>query len=604
MNKSSTNDFSRLLSLNVVVSTDTVLYTPFFLGYYSGEYENTPFGRFSINIIGTQDDSRFIQPVKLKGDGFASFCLIFELADAAICDPSFLVFLSNAESKEIEEEFKKFEELLQNDTKEFLVNKFSSILKLDNKILSVNSPKDLKELFVKRKVLGGIVGKMAFSVVGSADLKEQYNKYKSDIFHFCDDFVKDSTTKDFTKSEVKNSFFYYNNPSTGYCVGEIHSSNYKKTKDKRKYCDFGQELTELVKDQTEKSLAITCDFIALDFLLKNNSQSKEIPSRDIFEVQDLTEFDKNYLFTGIIGYVSDYDDDKLRGLLYVIDKNLFYINKYLDNRDTTGLIKFLRRKFDYSIDKENELLRLLIADEDIRKTIQVKINSKDDPDFNFNQILRYFVERLNNWYSIDKNGNNVQSLYLSSCYPENIEEKLFNITVIRYEAIDKRNKLPKKESFSNYIALDLLSGWRKTEVQYWAYENSINEKNSKPKISDILLFFLAPFLIIKTKWKTYLFNRIWSYLRKPTYLYFIGSFFILFEVITGLSHVFYKHIPNWIPQFIWNETLKNGTINEHIYSFPISLILFFYVILSFSYFFYHARKLHKLKQEEHFMYRT
>src|SRR5690349_24993757 len=94
-------------SINVAVATDTMLYAPFFMAYYGGDFDHTPFGKFNVNIIGKEEDNRF-KTLRLKGDAFATFCTILGLSDISICDPSFLVFLRTLDPDELKKQCNLF----------------------------------------------------------------------------------------------------------------------------------------------------------------------------------------------------------------------------------------------------------------------------------------------------------------------------------------------------------------------------------------------------------------------------------------------------------------------------------------------------------------
>ncbi|MBL0259462.1 MAG: hypothetical protein IPQ10_00035 [Saprospiraceae bacterium] len=338
------NDSRRIETLNVAISADTILYTPFFLAYYAGDFEDTPFGKLSVNIIGKKDDVRFDKNANLKGDGFATFCLIFGLSDASICDPSYLVYLQDP-TTDLGKEFSLFEKLLTSYTKSSLSSDkdFKEILSYDTEkdILSITDVNKFDTLFKDKKVIGGIISKIAFSVACSPSLEE---KVKNDIYNnqnekFGRTHKRTSTQRKFTKDEVTGHFIYYAEPSTGYCIGQIHSAVYNKTKVKTE--DFGQELKLLQQSAYTDSVAITCDYVSLDFLI-NKERNLDTESK-VFEIEDLATVRENYLFTGILGNCELKNQNKLQALLYGIDKNLFEIFRFLKESNTTGLTKFLKK---------------------------------------------------------------------------------------------------------------------------------------------------------------------------------------------------------------------------------------------------------------------
>ncbi|MEO5644133.1 MAG: hypothetical protein ABIQ40_04220 [Bacteroidia bacterium] len=582
------NDSRRIETLNVALSADTILYTPFFLAYYAGDFEDTPFGKLSVNIIGKKDDVRFDKSANLKGDGFATFCLIFGLADASICDPSYLVYLQDS-ATDIGKEFALFEKLLTSYTKSSLSGdeKFKKILSYnaDKKTLFITDKKEFGALFKDKKVIGGLISKIAFSVACSPNLEKKVtgDGYKNHPEKFGKSHKRTSIGKAFTSTEVKGHFIYYDEPSTGFCVGQIHSAIYQKTSDKVKTKDFGNELKLLQEAQYNDSVAITCDYVSLDFLLYKQKNSDE--ENKVCEIEDLATVLENYLFTGILGNCELKNKTKLQALLYGIDKNLFEIFRFLKESDTTGLTKFFRRKFNYSDSKEQELLNLLIADNDCRDKIKADIHDITKEEFTFDTIIRYYVDRLYKWKVW---GN----LYYNKTIPSAPDLK--RIAELRKEAIQSQNEISDPK-ICELIEQDLLSEWREKELEFFTYENEINQLELKEKFSDAFIFLFSPFLLFRKTWRNSLRTKLWLYVNKTSYLYTVGSLFLLFEIVSSMFHIFGFHIP----KLGFNIPIGN------CYHLPVNLglILFVYLNAMIIVLILLSRRLLKLKENNRYIYR-
>lgn len=595
MTSAQTNDIRRTEILNVAVSTDTILYTPFFLAYYSGDFDNTPFGKLSVNIIGSEDDARFIQSQKLKGDGFATFCLLFGLADAAICDPSFVVYLKDC--GDIAKEFSTFEKLLTTYTKSTLSedNKYKEYLEYKNETLEIKDVGKFKDLFNDKKVIGGLISKIAFSVVGSPDIEAVSN---SDDYKGSDKFGKihkrTAAGVDFTKNIVTGKFLYYESPSTGHCIGEIHAAIYHKKQTATSASlvepkDFGNEIKTLGTNGYEKSIAITCDFVSLDYQLNKEVQNK------IVELENFAndEHKTNYLFTGIMGNCETKNAEKLRSLLYGIDKNLYTIYKFLKDSNTTGLTKYFKRKFHYTDNRLSELLTLLIADETYKGEINSLIIDKAKPEFTFDTIIRYYVDRL---YRCKKYGG----LYFNSTSP--VEDSLKNITELRYEAIQK--PYPTADGFyKQFIENDMLSTWRKKETLFFKYEQNVNQLRLKEKPSDALILLRTPFMLFTKKMRNTLKTKLWLYASKPSYLYTVGSLFLIFEIVSSMSHLFGFHLPKMAIDWDLGDNNSEGKHHRFLSYINLGKIFFVYFNITVVTLILMSRNLLKLKENDKYVYR-
>jgi hypothetical protein len=629
--------------LEIAVSTDTVLYLPFYIAYYSNDFRDTPFTDLEVVIIGTQNDLRFKKGLKLKGDGYATFAVLLGLADAAICDPSFFIYLSNCEDGALEIQLNKFQNLLELDTKKDICRGFDNP---EDVVLSecfeVNSGNELvfkdvssfkeKILIKHTKIIGGLVSKIAFLVVGSENLKQKENENIEKSLGRL--YLPKNVPSSFGISNITNSFFYYNSPSTGNCIGNIYSEKYKKQREKDgakggtlliNTVDFGYELRNLsmktfknkedIWEEIENdsfctnSASFSCDFISIDFLL--DKHNREVNKR-IIEIENLAyDSNKNYMFTGILGNNRPENSDKLKGLLYGIDKALYKIQSYLRKSDTTGLIQYLKLKLKYDDDTQDMLLDLLIADDNIKNYIKYQINHKALA-YSFENVLKYYVDRLREWKQV---GN----LYYSNTKP--IEADLKELTLLR-------NKTDDGIIYKNFVADDLLSEFRINESKYYLLEKkSLHNKSTK------FLILLSPLLIILSLWrplKKYIFHKLspkilkndyieklfvpieaalWRFVRKPVFLYLFGSLFILLEIISSLFHLFD------IPKFNFSHLNFNYPVTklvpgseEFYYTvlniIPVGEIIFALFVLYFLTIFLSFRNLLKLKKEGQYFYRN
>lgn len=632
--------------LEIAVSTDTVLYLPFYISYYNNDFRDTPFADLEVVIIGTKNDLRFKKKIKLKGDGFATFTVLLGLADAAICDPSFFIYLSHCEDEPLKIQLQKFQELLEFDTKKDISRGFDRKQDFvltecfevnDKNELVFRDIKTFKEKILKKhaKVIGGMVSKIAFLAIGSEDLiaKEKENTEKS-LGRL---YVSENSPSNFGKANITKSFFHYDTPSTGYCVGYLYANKYAKenstvTTIKGEKTDFGFELRSLSKKSFTKndtswteidnanciqnSVSFSCDFISIDFLLdKHNGET----SKRVIELEDLAyDSNRNFMFTGIIGNSKPENSEKLKGLLYGIDKSLYKIHSYLQKSDTTGLIQFLKAQLKYDEDTQDMLLELLIADENLKEYIKDRINDKSNP-YSFENVLKYYVDRLREWKQV---GN----LYYSKTDP--VENDLKELALLRYRTLTS-NQNAESIMYKDYIAGDLLTEYRKKEHQYFELEKkSLYTKRIK------WLSIFSPFLILLFLWrgfKSFILEKwfsvnfkndiaekfflpiessLWAFIRKPILLYVLGSLFIMLEITSSMFHIFHPTTPTLHEmkyEYKTTEPVKDSNppktedITHTIYWGNILFNIFFVYLITI---FFSARQLLQLKQESKYFYRN
>jgi len=237
--------------IEIAVATDTVLYLPFYVAYYNNDFSNTPFSALEVVIIGTNNDFRFVSGRKLKGDGYATFAVLLGLADAAICDPSFLVYLSKCDNTELDRELRIFQEFLTPDTKQQICSKnydeeLHQCLYVKDSVLEIKQIDQFKKIIVRStQVIGGMVSKIAFVAVGSENMISKTSLSETLGGCYLDGHLPTKAGLEL----IKNGFYYYHSPSTGYFVGDLYYQKYYKDNKaiKSTQVDFGEELGNFVK---------------------------------------------------------------------------------------------------------------------------------------------------------------------------------------------------------------------------------------------------------------------------------------------------------------------------------------------------------------------
>ncbi|MEE9362057.1 MAG: hypothetical protein V3U92_05610 [Cellulophaga sp.] len=519
-----------------------------------------------------------------------------------------------------------FEKLLRPQAKKSLQEKYNDFLTYDasTNTLTISDEDTFKKIFKDKKVIGGLISKIAFSVACTKDMSKKSGFEAQDKLGRSYK-KKETHKKQFVEDNIKGKFIYYNSPSTGFCIGDIFSYIYKKQNNEVKK-DFGNELQTLQQTGYEDSIAFSCDYVSLDYLVdKENS---------IQELDDLAIDSTSYLFTGILGNCDTRQRSKLQGILYAIDKNLFQIYQFLKNSDTTGLTKYFREKFNYTKDKEQELIHLLVADNDCRKKIKEQIKTEND--FTFDTILGYYVDRLYRW---KPKGN---GLYYDKTTPD--QTHLKNILEVR--KICYQLEISNDEKYlSKFIEEDLLHEWRLKEKKYFQYEEKANalRLSNEPNhglhifIKNLLLVIISPVIMIpayifsllyhvipqpikkhklwKSRWLKPLLDlpyklvdaittTIWIFTSNPSYLYSVGSVFLVFELISSISHIFKKHFPDIgnLP-VLSSFSLENYKFEEWS-NLSLSSIIYSYLIVFIITLIFLSRKHLELKENKKYVYRN
>lgn len=573
-------------SLNVAIATDTVLYAPFFMAYYGGDFNDTRFGKLSVNIIGKEEDNRFLS-LKLKGDGFATFCVVFGLADVAICDPSFILFLKTCPPTTLEELCKTFLDGLTNYGKNSVHKKNPTVINSEHKLISADSLRKL--ISSEKNIIGGMISKLAISVVANHSIAgTRQNRIFQNVELFGSNPLKDETAQKFTGENIKQ-FIFYEYPSTGNCFGKIYADIYKKEAiEDSPHKDFGEEIVFLTKTTQKPSYAFSCDYVAIDY----RKDFEETTDEKVIEIKDFTKSSDGFLFTGFVANTNEKNINKLKGFLYGVDKNLFEIDNYLQNEEITGLVNYIKSKLPREKDMLNSVLKMLVADKDCFKKINDKVKEEKDP-FNLDNVITMFAKRLSEWQAFGRE-NNLGLYYTTTSVTTDVKDDLVNIYILRKKAF-QNGDIPEEEikSISSSIYTDLLDDWRNKEMaeivelnrqafnlqNQWRKQESalLNKEKSTKYFYHKKVFYKilkTPLCIFSKKITIEIRVLIWSMLSKPTFLYWIGVAFILFEILSGVAHLSHAYINDFphIPIVYPTYSKENGFKLQHT-EFNLNVII-------------------------------
>ncbi|GHT51700.1 hypothetical protein FACS189440_21020 [Bacteroidia bacterium] len=496
-------------NIRVSLSTDAIIYLPFYLAYFGGDFEDTPYGRVNVQIVGLNDirfkyydeeleektpdtdKPQFQCPLieeskkeesnietgekpssenstkqkqkcaRLRGDAFMALDVLYGIADVGLGDVGFVSVLRNE---------KKRNELFTNtDSKGHnLITKYSEWLNPDMSnpdldIFKIPTSEHKTKLSEKvsnsgLRIVGGLIRKPALKCLlkDKAQAPEKGDK----------NFIRN---KDRLKALTNNlEIFSYPKPTTAYyyinkIINEYagDSSIKDKVKWKDQAVDFGNELTQ--KNITNTTGCFSCDFVALRYANKNTTDYK-----DYALVDDWTCMDTNILWSGFILDEIKYKEKEnaFNAFFYVIDKCLFKINQFLALNDSHGLHYYIKTKLTNNRSKLNDVFRVLIADEKIteiiRKNEEIKPNNMD---INLDQIIRYFIKDL--FYC--KKSNLDANFYYQSL---NIHKPKANNQQINHckvqkshilELVKLREETMSEKDLDNHIKYDVMENWHKRE---------------------------------------------------------------------------------------------------------------------------------------------
>lgn len=592
--------------LNVAVATDTILYAPFYTAWFGGDFDKTPFKNVSVNVIARENDSFFRNDIfkNLKAvDGFVTLCLVFDYADVGICDPSFIIQACKTEDDSLlRNVFNEFYAAL-SDIEQISFKDNHCDLFMDNDIVVAKLKKEINNKVIK--IIGGLISRVAFSLIGNQELGTQIkNEAKPFVgrTHFGD------ALRPFAKTKIKN-VIYFPEPSTGHCVGSILRDSFGSASEmpSPEKTEYGKEIDEILNLDTSKAgntLALTCDFVSVDFI---NSKGFDVKEKDsdgniiyeelkddkgtiilgldrkpapdktkpkykkknqkLFEIEDwVMSRTKTAMFTGILAVIPEEEEKKglIQAFLYGIDKNLFEINKNID-KGKTALASYFKSKLDMNHPKLNEetLLKLLIAYPEIEGKCTI------------DELIYFYVNRLTKWKKEES------PLYYNSIKPD--FDDLKEIYKIRLKGYSQTSNLSDVDLHS-FVQYDLLNQWHKDEKKIYSYNNNL-------KYQWYLRLFKIPF------WR----KLIWNFFTDENRVLNFAAAFITLEIIALLVK-----LTNYHPFEIKTE----GEINFSIWKCPICISynqIAIAVFVGLIYLTYRAvkwgKRLNHLKEKEDFIFR-
>ncbi len=457
-------------TINIAVATDTILYTPFFLALYGGDFEDTPYGKLDVNIIGQKDNNSFIfdgKPSK-NADGFVTLALFFGYADIGICDPSFIIQLCESNNTIVlKTALNEFANSLNPKEKIRFLNKLMRQNLYNNSSFKLNEIQKRLKDNIPIKVIGGIIKRNAFVVVSNKNSKFKKNQ----LF------------------EAK-PLYIFNKPSTGYYYGSCYKEMEKEQ------IDFGDEFSKVIENVD--ACALTCDYIAKDFYEASGK---------IKDVRTKIEKNETYLFTGILADVHQRNIEveiekngekskdfikeeiieyrsrlnKYKAFSYAIEKNLFQIHKILKNEHPNSLNVYFQNKFFNSkssifYKNQKEIVKFLTSDKNVEDNLLFYIKpdgtkiekSKDEIKDEVNKFIMNYVELLSEWF--DSN----EGLYYKSSKVNTND--LFSICQYRFSE-EQQQKL--KLVLPHYIDNNFTQDWTNTQ-------NQINKHSEKKYFKAVL----------------------------------------------------------------------------------------------------------------------
>lgn len=488
--------------LRVSLSTDAVIYLPFYLAYFGGDFNETPFEAVDVKIVGL-DDPRFnsqdefkvkknsaneLKP-RLRGDAAMTLDVLLDVADIGIGDPGFACMLRNEKKSLYNTVFDragcisylKYFDIDQLQDSSDIKRLQQSVQKDEVGILLQHMVGEKKDL----RVLSGLIRKPGLKAIVGQSKEDFYNSNKNlpssqysnkDILRKCAD-----------KLTKKYSYFTYPNPATSdlYARKELKLTNTKKN------LDFGVELQNLTPDE----ICLSCDFIAIDYL---HNEEKN------FIVDDLvTDETTTLMWSGIIADYKKYEKNKkpYKAFLYAIDKVLFELNTFVQTADRLGFEQYVYAKLSKNTALRSYIINVLIADHEISDKFQKIPNP-------IPQIVRQIADNFFRW-----RGKTVSLYYASSViatsakqrealkkksapFPDGLFDdqecaKCAELT----EIIKLRDDKFDDTTVNNLIFPDILEDWRKAElrisrIRRWLKPifNLINNKNFWEGIAIVFAF--------------------------------------------------------------------------------------------------------------------
>ncbi len=526
-------------TLNVAIATDTILYAPFYLALYGGDFEDTPYGKLDINIIGQEGDMFFLTdglPSKTV-DGFVTLALLFGYADIGICDPSFIMELYATDDFErvLKEPLKGFINSLLPRERNAFYERFNDLFDgREHSPCYSNIETKFKNKF-DVKVIGGLIQKVAFFAVGKK--QEGGEKKKVNIMSIFDDDSKSLSKEERGFNEV----VAFPEPSTGYYVGNKIAMNNTKT------VQYGEELSYIISDKNTNDIALSCDFVSILQLSEKLDVHK-----------DFVKSKKGAMFTGILANLGNKNNTrKYKAFLYGIEKNLFNIDKILKKKYDNDLSVYFKTKLLDSKNKyyrgTKDLISLLVSDIKVEENLIYDISKeikerKDDTKCsekeikkqkteieltkNIDDLIYSFVQQLYDWKRSDK------FLYYNSTN-QNIEDLKTIYKIRTGKDFDEKNTdLKKMYDFT------LLNDWRKEDRTItqkhrgWLWRTITNDS--------VLLLFASIFVALEIIGIYLKVFHIKFETSIPSYIHYfiIGIFTFLIVYLYWTSHRYLNYNKN------------------------------------------------------------
>ncbi len=508
-------------TLNVAVATDTILYAPFYLALYGGDFEDTPFGELDVNIIGQEGDMFFKTnnlPSKTV-DGFVTLALLFGYADVGICDPSFIIELYTTDNLQnvLEDPLKGFIDSLLPREQNAFYERFKNLF------TAKREPKynEIKEKFKENfdiKIVGGLIKKVAFLVVGK-------NNSKKPILDSL--FPEQEKTNSGVVNKNFDKIVSFPKPSTGYYIGELLARSNTKP------LQYGEELSYIISVNNNNDIALSCDFVSINKL-----------SGKLVIHEDYINNTNNAMFTGIIAnFGNNNNTEKYKAFLYGIEKNLYNIDKILNKKYDNDLSIYFKNKLLNSNSKyyksEKNLISLLVSDINVEKDLIYNNNKgkkvlKDKKEITktIDDLIYSFVQKLYYW---KRNGNFL--------YYKSISSDVADLQKI-YKIRTGKDIESKDHIFKRVHDFTLLKEWEKED-------ETITKRHE---------------------------GSFWKLMTNDSFLLLFASFFVAIDVIGVYINFF--HIPPLFSEI--TEHSDNTEIhNEGVILHYIIIILFVWAIIFF-----------------------
>lgn len=536
--------------LRVSLSTDAVIYLPFYLAYFGGDFEDTPFGPVDVQIVGLKDiifkyyneeladeGNATTGNPRLRGDDFMTLDVLFGVADIGIGDVGFVnVMRSHIKEKNLKSEseptFLDEVYLSSRKTQNIVLNGktkrkncdaldlyslYFNDLEINNfnasKLIEKNRKEKAKLLKDKIEntdlvVGGGLIRKPALKAI----LKDGNDEFI--------DKEKDVISSDDVKLKGKKIYTYPKFSTSYYYVKEKYIPKYKSKNIELDYCedstvDFGNELSP---ENIENKICLSCDFVSLRFANKSKSGDYE----DYNIIEDLTK-ESSFLWSGFILDQKSYktNEKKYKAFFYAMEKIMYKIDEYIKKDDGSGLHSFISNKLNNYKNNKDDVFRVLVANSKVLDYIKSK--NGGNPETNLDLTIRYILKDLRyskelyyNSLSISKNevkkSENDQKRQLN----EPSLEDLKTLVGLRSNSVDLIEK---------GILYNVLGKWNDKQ------EKILNYKYGKPKSAYKVLQPL--------RWITNKFRQIFYILfRKNSYLKTISLVFTIMSLLSFLRPFF------------------------------------------------------------------